>query len=321
MGGMVSEASSPSHKVTLLARGDHMRAMQASRGIRLSVNQHDPRKKREMHCGNVNLVSSLAEAAQFGPFDFILLTVKAHQICDVALDWKTGLMNANTCIFTLQNGLPWWFFLGPDVKGRFAGRRISCLDPDGVLEAVFPASQIVGGVALPASYIAGPGHIVHESGWGFHLGHGHRAETLSRILTQSGFDAPIKNIREELWIKVMGSAFFNPASVLTGATLTQMTTFSPDTCRIAMDEVRAVALSADCVIKVSNERRLEGAKRVGDHKTSMLLDVEAGKVDLELDALVTSVLEVASWTKVPTPTLSVIHSLVQLKQHVMKSKL
>ena len=51
------------------------------------------------------------------------------------------------------------------------------------------------------------------------------------------------------------------------------------------------------------DRRIDGAERVGKHKTSMLQDVEAGR-DPEIDALVGSVIELGRLTHTPTPHIS-----------------
>jgi 2-dehydropantoate 2-reductase len=59
------------------------------------------------------------------------------------------------------------------------------------------------------------------------------------------------------------------------------------------------------------ERRLDGARRVGDHKTSMLQDHEAGK-PLELAAIATAVIELAGLVGVPVPRLEAVHAAGEL---------
>ena len=54
--------------------------------------------------------------------------------------------------------------------------------------------------------------------------------------------------------------------------------------------------------QIEIERRIEGAERVGEHRTSTLQDLEAGK-RLELDALIVAVVELAELTGTPAPTL------------------
>ena len=56
---------------------------------------------------------------------------------------------------------------------------------------------------------------------------------------------------------------------------------------------------------VSIERRLAGAERVGEHKTSTLQDLEAGK-PLELAALIDAVVELADLTGIDAPCLRAV---------------
>jgi 2-dehydropantoate 2-reductase len=62
---------------------------------------------------------------------------------------------------------------------------------------------------------------------------------------------------------------------------------------------------------VSIEKRIDGARRVGHHKTSMLQDLEAGKA-LETDAIIGAVVELAALTGVPAPTLRNVYAAVDL---------
>jgi 2-dehydropantoate 2-reductase len=50
---------------------------------------------------------------------------------------------------------------------------------------------------------------------------------------------------------------------------------------------------------------------VGEHKTSMLQDIEAGR-PTEIEALVGSVIELGQITGVPTPHISAIYACVKL---------
>jgi 2-dehydropantoate 2-reductase len=78
-----------------------------------------------------------------------------------------------------------------------------------------------------------------------------------------------------------------------------------------MAETLAVAEALGCTVGVSIERRLAGAERVGDHRTSTLQDLERGK-PLELDVLLTAVIELAEITGVDVPTLRTVHALSDL---------
>jgi uncharacterized protein YoxC len=95
--------------------------------------------------------------------------------------------------------------------------------------------------------------------------------------------------------RVGGSGFTNLSatiSALTRATLIEIVQ-CPETRALAseiMTEVDRVARKLGIEMGVTIEQRLEGAEKVGHHKTSMLQDIEAGK-PTELEAIAGAVLE------------------------------
>ena len=58
------------------------------------------------------------------------------------------------------------------------------------------------------------------------------------------------------------------------------------------------------------DRRIDGAARVGAHRTSMLQDVDKGR-PIELDAMLTSVQELGRLTEVATPHIDAVLALAQ----------
>lgn len=62
-----------------------------------------------------------------------------------------------------------------------------------------------------------------------------------------------------------------------------------------------IANKLGITFRVSIEKRIAGAARVGKHKTSMLQDIEAGR-EPEVDALIGSAIELARLTNSPRPT-------------------
>ena len=63
--------------------------------------------------------------------------------------------------------------------------------------------------------------------------------------------------------------------------------------------------------RVSIERRITGAEKVGAHKTSMLQDVEQGR-PMEIEALVGSVVELGALTGTPTPHIRAVYACTSL---------
>jgi 2-dehydropantoate 2-reductase len=78
-----------------------------------------------------------------------------------------------------------------------------------------------------------------------------------------------------------------------------------------MHETAEIATRLGSPPKISVERRFEGAAKVGDHKTSMLMDYEAGK-PLETDVLLAAPVELAGLVGAPAPNLKATHALIDL---------
>ena len=73
---------------------------------------------------------------------------------------------------------------------------------------------------------------------------------------------------------------------------------------------QAIAEKLGVRFPIDVDRRIDGARGVGSHKTSMLQDLERGRA-LEIDALVTAVQEAGRLTDIPTPTINVVLALVR----------
>ena len=251
-------------------------------------------------------------AAEAGPHDTVLLGVKAYQITDVAHELH-HLCHDETTIVTLQNGLPWWYFHRHG--GEHEGRSLRSVDPDGSIGRSIDPARIIGCVVYPAATVVAPGVVKVVEGNRLALGEldgstTPRVEALSSWLVRAGFKAPIiGDIRNELWLKLWGNLSFNPISALTGATMVDICRFAPtrDLAAEMMREAEAVATKLGVTFRVSIERRLAGAERVGAHKTSMLQDIEAGR-PIEIDALVGSVIELGELTDTPTPSIRAVYA-------------
>ena len=81
-----------------------------------------------------------------------------------------------------------------------------------------------------------------------------------------------------------------------------------------MAETQAIAEQLGIRLGISIEQRIQGAAQIGEHKTSMLQDVEAGRTT-EIDALVGALAELGRLTGVPTPHIDALFALVALLQH------
>jgi 2-dehydropantoate 2-reductase len=125
------------------------------------------------------------------------------------------------------------------------------------------------------------------------------------------------NIRDEIWLKLWGNLCFNPISALTGATLDVLTS-DPAVRALSktmMLEAKAIADRIGVHFRVDVEKRINGAGAVGAHKTSMLMDCEAGR-PMEIDPIVTVVQEIGRLVKVDTPMIDAVLGLIKLREGV-----
>ena len=294
-------------EVSFIARGANLAALQAN-GIRLILEDGTEQVAR-----NIRAVQKMADA---GPQDAVLLTLKAHQVKDVLPDLR-ALLGPETMVVTMQNGIPWWYF--HKLGGPFDGRALSSVDPDGAIAATIEVERVIGSVVYPASELAAPGVVRVIEGNRFTLGEldgskSPRIEALAQAMIRAGFKAPVsKDIRAEIWLKLWGNLTFNPISALTHATLADICADPHGRALAAqmMREAQAVAESLGITFRVTLDKRIEGAARVGRHKTSMLQDIEAGR-EPEIDALVGSVIELGRLTGVATPHIDTVYALVKL---------
>jgi 2-dehydropantoate 2-reductase len=291
--------------VTLFARGAHLRAMQ-QHGVRVKSAEGDFEARPK-------LAATLEEV---GPVDVVLLAVKAHGLPQLAPHLHSVLGPATTVVST-QNGVPWWFFQG--LSGAGEGIRLERVDPGGVIAAAIEPRRVVGSIVYFSTEIAEPGVIRHTEGNRISLGEpdGTRSERCRQIaaaLIASGLRCPVTtHLRNEIWVKILGNVAFNPISALTRATLVQMAR-DPEVAALVrniMMETEAVASKLGFHLPVSIEQRMAGAEKVGEHKTSMLQDLEAGR-PLELEAVVGAVVELGERLGLPMPHTRTVYACAKL---------
>ena len=247
----------------------------------------------------------------------MIVALKANAVPGVA-EQMLPLLGPDTAVVMAVNGVPWWYFYG--VEGPFRDRRLKSLDPEDRLWTMIGPQRTIGCVVYPAAEIVAPGHIQHIDGDRFSLGEpdGKKSErvlALSRALTAAGLKAPVKaDIRSEIWVKLWGNAVFNPVSTLTGATLRAIceNTETAKLVKSVMQEVEQVAYAFGIKMPVTLERRMAGAASIGEHRTSMLQDLEKGR-PLELDSIVSAVIELAEMAGVAVPQLQALYALTRLR--------
>ncbi|HEY2577171.1 MAG TPA: 2-dehydropantoate 2-reductase [Streptosporangiaceae bacterium] len=297
--------------VTLIARGAHLAAM-ASGGVRVL----SPRGDFTAHPAATDDLAAAGEA------DVVFVALKAHSIPGIAP--RLGpLLAPDAAVIWAQNGIPWWY---PQVLPEpLRGTRLESVDPGGVIAASIAPRHNVGCVLYCATEVIEPGVIRHIEGSRFTLGEpdgspSQRCQEISAAFTAGGLKAPVATgpaLANQIWLKLVGNAAFNPITALTSSTLGELGELPEmrDLLIAIFTECAAVAGRLGIEFPVTLERRLEAALAVGNHKTSMRQDAEAGK-PLELDCMTGAVAELAGKLGVDVPRLRTIYACAKLLDHL-----
>ncbi|MFF1562558.1 2-dehydropantoate 2-reductase [Streptomyces sp. NPDC058293] len=298
--------------VHLVARGPHLAAMR-QHGVQVRSPRGDFTAQ----------VHATDDPSGIGPVDYVFLGLKANSYaaCGPLIE---PLLHSSTAVIAAQNGIPWWYFHRHG--GPHDEQRIESVDPGGAVSAVLAPERAIGCVVYAATELEGPGVVRHLEGTRFSIGEPDRSVSdrclaFSQAMHAGGLKCPVEpELRGDIWIKLLGNISFNPISALSRATMRQMCLHGGTrrVIEIMMTETLAVAGALGCRPDISVERRLAGAERVGDHRTSTLQDLERGK-PLELDVLLAAVVELAEITGVPVPTLRTVHAISDLLADRMRS--
>ena len=291
--------------VHLIARGPHLETIR-----RHGVRVLSPRGDFTTHPHATN------DPTEVGPADYVFLGLKATSYASAG-DLLAPLLHDRTALIAAQNGIPWWYFHG--LPGPYENYRIESVDPGGAVSNVLAPERAIGCVVYPAAQIESPGVIRHLEGTRFSIGEpdgtrSQRCLDFSEAMVAAGLKCPVEaDLRSDIWVKLMGNVAFNPLSALARATMAEICRHqgTREIVVSMMRETLEVAERVGCTPDVSIERRLAGAERVGDHKTSMLSDLEQGKPP-ELDVILGAVVELADLTGAAVPTLRTVHAVADL---------
>ena len=294
------------HDVSAVARGAHLEAIRRS-GLRV----------RSQDGVDSFRIKADSDPRELGAQDYVLVTVKAQNLGDVA-EKIAPLLGADTTVVTAMNGVPWWFF----ERLRFGNgkERLESLDPGGKLTRAMPTERLVGCVIHLAASTPEPGLISHNMGRKLILGepggkNTARTKRIAEALKDAGFESIVTEaIEKEFWVKLLGNVSFNPVSALTVSTADrliqdrQVKDYMINIMREVLAIGRAVGVDAD----IDPEARIDMARALGKFKTSMLQDLEAGK-SLEIDGLLAGTLEIARKAGVKAPYTESLFGLIKAR--------
>ena len=295
IGGLVAaRLSEAGHDVTCIARGSTLVQLQSD-GLTLEVDGQS--RSIPIHATD--------QPSNIGLQDFVLLTTKAHHL-PAAAGALHELAAADTRFVTMHNGIPWWYFFRHG--GVLQDTHLNSVDLGGVLWHAIGPSRAIGAVVLPAARVKRPGVVAHIAGNGFIFGSVDQAQDadvadLVTTFKDAGFDAGHSvNIRRDIWWKLTSNAGVNGLSALTGLTIGDLLDHRPHRKKLQalIEETMAVADRLGCRPDLEPSAIIEALAVVGNHKTSMLQDLEAGK-DLEIDPIIGAVVEIGTLLEVDVP--------------------
>ncbi len=307
IGGMIgSLLKKNGNEVVLIARGEHYNRIKND-GLVFISKEYD----LEI-CQKFDVFDS---SDNLGKFDLVINGLKAHS-SNINAHKVSLLLKENSILLPTLNGVPWWFFY--KFEGKYNNYKISSVDPENIQWNIFNPSKVLGCVVYPAATIIKPGQIEHIEGKRLILGEpdnirSERVQKVSKLLFEAGLKAPIsKNIRSDIWLKLIGNSSFNPLSIITQSTLKEMCENSETKTIVKkmMSEANDIARKLDIPLKLDIDKRIEGARLVGNHLTSTLQDYR-NKKPLELDPLLKSLIELGRLTETSTPTLETIYNLAR----------
>ena len=289
IGGMTAALLSyAGYEVSVIARGEQLKAIKKN-GLSL--------ESEELNIDITEKIYSTNDPKILGKQDLLIIALKSHSAA-LNANIMRPLLGNTTVVIPAVNGVPWWYFYG--LKGPYENHKIKSVDPQNQQWNILTPKRVIGCVVYPAANVIKPGVIKHIEGTRMLLGEPNgknteRCDTISQIFRKSKFKSPIrKHIREDIWLKLWGNLSFNPISLLTRATLEDIA--NDEGCKnivkLMMQEGESVANALGIQFPINIDKRIDGTRKVGQHKTSTLQDLELGR-PMEIDALTKSVSEAA----------------------------
>jgi 2-dehydropantoate 2-reductase len=282
-------------EVSVVARGSQLEAIRA-RGLALRRGGRDT---------IVTPALATDDPATLPPQDLVVVTLKAYAVSAEAGRIARLLAPGAAALFIL-NGIPWWWHYG--LNGN--GRALPLLDPDGALWNHLGPQRTLGCVVYSSNTVTAPGVITHDGGNQWLVGEpdGTDSKRLSdtvALFKKAGLGASAsRDLRRDIWHKLVVNAGFNPLCALTRRT----------TAGIVADRKLAVTgegiinetLSVAAGLGWDIRGEVDGANLIrssgGDWRPSMLQDVDRGR-PIEVEAILGQTHAFAQQLRIETPAI------------------
>jgi 2-dehydropantoate 2-reductase len=284
-GGVLARAN---HEVVLIARGEHLKALQ-NQGLVVRSHHHGPFQ--------IDLQAT-SDPAEVGPVDLVLFTVKTYHNLEAA-PLIRPLVGPETTVLSLQNGVE-------------SHRHLSEVVDDG---------QVFTGAAYIESGVASPG-VIRQNGELVRIVFGHptgagekRSAEIREVLVNAGIDTAIApDVMKALWSKFVFIVALAGPTTAARREMYQLLELSEGrelvvtVLREAESVGRAVGIALDDDLFDRTMAYIDGYAR--DLHASMHTDLERGN-PLELEALNGAVVRLGSEGRVATPMNRCIHALLK----------
>ena len=153
-------------------------------------------------------------------------------------------------------------------------------------------------------------------------GHGkgrEEASALAGLCEAGGVSAPVvDNIRTEIWAKLWGNMSVNPLSALTQLTTTPLHTIPETRALIVslMEEFELIGKRLGLRLPMGVEERIAVTEFLGDFRTSMLADLQAGR-RLETDGIMGCIIELADRLGEDAPSCRAVYAMIKGLDHAL----
>jgi len=284
-GGLLAHAG---HEVTFIARGEHLRAIQAN-GLQVKSVNGD---------FSVRPAQATDDPAQVGPVDYVVVAVKHYHLAQAAQQMRP-LVGSETTVVPLLNGV----------------------DAHELLAQAVGSEPVVGGLCSLVSLVEAPGVIRQETRLRrvvlgeLDRSRSERVERLVQAWAQTGAEAiQADDILAALWTKFLFIVSFGGVGSLARCNMGEMLgSAEPRGLFIesmreveALARARGVSLAANVVDKALAMAESFEATAT----TSMQRDVADGK-PFELEAFSGAVVRMAEAAGVPTPVHRHFYALLR----------
>jgi len=263
----------------------------------VAISENGLRIERDSEVDLVVEPHATTQPGDIGTVDVAFVLVKATQTRE-AMRGAEPIIGEETTVVTVQNGLN-----NVDVVGEFV-----------------PSRRIVGGSSMISAELIGPGRVhlisVGETNVGAETGA--RPQAIARLISEAGLPATtVEDPRKAIWSKQLVNVAVKPLAALTelqngglvasDELVALMEGLLLETVSVA--EAAGIALDAEDPL----ETTIEACERGPEKRSSMLVDVQAGR-RTEIDHINGAVVEYGRRYGVPTPYNETVTALVRGKQ-------